>query len=283
MRRAAGGCSPPPTLGCIPRRWAATGRFEKDRGFCTFSALILRGRDLHLLHVGDSRIYRLHPQALEQLTEDHRVRMSSTESYLGRALGVGPMGRSTTGAGRPRWARYLLATDGAYTHLQADDIHAALGRHPDDLDAAASDLVSLAHRAPPTTRPLQLLRIDALPASDAPHPLRRREGLAMPPQLAPRMEFEGFTILREPQVSARSHLHLAVDQASGLQYVIKTPSVDLSQDADYLDRFVLEEWIARRVDSPTWSRPGPATARAATCFVAMAFHRRPDPRPVAGG
>ena len=37
------------------------GRFEKDRGFvCTFSALILKGRDLHLLHVGDSRIYRLY-------------------------------------------------------------------------------------------------------------------------------------------------------------------------------------------------------------------------------
>ncbi len=46
------------------------GRFDKDRGhFCTFSALILQGRTLHLLHVGDSRIYRLHAQALEQLTQ----------------------------------------------------------------------------------------------------------------------------------------------------------------------------------------------------------------------
>ena len=250
------------------------GRFEKDRGFvCTFCALILKGRDLHLLHVGDSRIYRLHAQALEQLTEDHRVRMSSTESYLGRALGVGPhVEIDYRGWAAEPGEVYLLATDGAYTHLQADDIHAALGRHPDDLDAAASDLVSLAHRRGSTDdATLQLLRIAALPASDAPHPQLRREGVAMPPALAPRMDFEGFTILRELQVSARSHLHLAVDQVSGLQYVIKTPSVDLSQDADYLDRFVLEEWIARRVDSPHVVKTWPGDRPRSHLFVAMAF------------
>ena len=66
-------------------------RFDKDSGYvCTFSALILKGRDVHLLHVGDARIYRLHATALEQLTEDHRVHLSSVESYLGRALGAGP-------------------------------------------------------------------------------------------------------------------------------------------------------------------------------------------------
>ena len=85
---------------------------------------------------------------------------------------------------------------------------------------------------------LQLLRIDALPAGDAPHPQLRREGLAMPPQLAPRMEFEGFTILRELQVSARSHLHLAVDQVSGQQYVIKTPSVDMQANPAVRTAFV---------------------------------------------
>ncbi len=35
----------------------------------------------------------------------------------------------------------------------------------------------------------------------------------MPPPLAPRARFEGFTIVRELQVSARSHVHLAVDDA----------------------------------------------------------------------
>ena len=250
------------------------GRFEKDRGYvCTFSALILKGRDLHLIHVGDSRIYRLHPQALEQLTEDHRVRLSSTESYLGRALGAGPYVEiDYCGWEAEAGEIYLLATDGAYGHLHAEDIHAALREHPADLDAAATDLVSLARRrGSDDDATLQLLRIDELPASDAPHPQLRREGLSLPPTLAPRMEFEGFTILREMQVSARSHLHLAVDNNSGQQYVIKTPSVDLSQDADYLDRFVLEEWIARRIDSPHVIKTWPSDRPRTHLFVAMEF------------
>jgi serine/threonine protein phosphatase PrpC len=253
---------------------ASDGRFEKDRGYvCTFSALILKGRDLHLLHVGDSRIYRLHPHALEQLTEDHRVRLSSTESYLGRAVGAGPFVEIDYRSWEAEVGEiYLLATDGAYGHLQAEDIHEALRQHPADLDAVATRLVSLARsRGSSDDATLQVLRIDELPPLDGLHPQLSREGLALPPALAPRMDFEGFTILREMQVSARSHLHLAVDNSSGRQYVIKTPSVDLSQDADYLDRFVLEEWIARRVDSPhvvkTW--PG---ERPRTClFVAMEF------------
>ena len=249
-------------------------RFEKDRGYvCTFSALILKGRDLHLLHVGDSRIYRLHPQALEQLTEDHRVRLSSSESYLGRALGTGPH----VEIDYLNWEAevgeiYLLATDGAYDWLTAEDVHRALLPDSRNLDGVAAHLVSLARsRGSEDDATLQLLRIDALPAGDAPHPQLRREGLALPPPLAPRMDFEGFTILRELQVSARSHLHLAVDRASGQQVVIKTPSVDLAQNPDYLDRFVLEEWVARRVDSPHVIKAWDGERPRSHLFVAMEY------------
>src|SRR5690606_25145395 len=35
-------------------------RFDKDKGYiCTFSALILKSHTAHLLHSGDTRIYRL--------------------------------------------------------------------------------------------------------------------------------------------------------------------------------------------------------------------------------
>lgn len=250
------------------------GRFEKDRGYvCTFSALILKGRDLHLLHVGDSRIYRLHPQALEQLTEDHRVRLSAAESYLGRALGTGPRLEIDYRSWEAEAGEiYLLATDGAYAGLDADDVHQALQQHAHDLDAAATHLVKLSRsRGGNDDATLQLLRIDELPASDAPHPQLRREGLSLPPALAPRMVFEGFTILREMQVSARSHLHLAVDDSSGQQVVIKTPSVDLAQGPDYLDRFVLEEWVARRIDSPHVIKAWAGERPRSHLFVAMEY------------
>ncbi|MGJ7488136.1 protein kinase domain-containing protein [Variovorax sp. LT2P21] len=228
-------------------------RFDRDRGqVCTFSALVLKGRDLHLLHVGDARLFRLHAHALEQLSEDHRVRLSSAESYLGRALGTGP----NVEIDYRCWAAergeiYLLATDGAYAHLDAAGVHDALARHADDFDAAAAWLVRQAReRGSLDDATLQLLRIDELPDADAPHPQLTRDGLALPPPLAPRMVFEGFTVVRELQISARSHVYLALDTDSQQQVVLKTPSTDLRDDAEALDRFVLEEWVARRIDSP---------------------------------
>jgi serine/threonine protein phosphatase PrpC len=227
-------------------------RFDKDSGYVsTFSALILKGREMHMLHVGDARIYRLHSHALEQLTEDHRVHLSPLESYLGRALGAGP----NVEIDYRNWEAsvgevYLLATDGAYAHLDAPTVHDALARCGQDFDAAARLLVSSARaKGSDDDCTVQLLRIDELPASDAAQLHLQREGLAIAPALAPRASFEGFRLVRELHVSSRSHVHLAVDEATGQQVVLKLPAVDLRDDPGYLDSFVLEEWVARRVDS----------------------------------
>lgn len=250
------------------------GRFDKDRGYvCTFSALIFKGREAHLLHVGDSRVYRLQPRALEQLSTDHRVRVSSTESVLGRALGVGP----SVEVDHQTWLTevgevYLLATDGAYERLDAAAVHAALAGHPGDLDAAARSLVQTAlERGADDNATLQLVRIDALPSPEAQQVAMQREGLQMPPTLQPRAAFEGYTVVRELHASSRSHVHLAVDDASGRDVVLKTPSVDLRENPAYLDRFLLEEWVARRIDSPHVLRAGPSERPRTHLFVAMEF------------
>ena len=52
--------------------------------------MIFKGRSAHIFHVGDSRVYRLAGDSLEQLTRDHRLTLSQTESYLNRAMGVEP-------------------------------------------------------------------------------------------------------------------------------------------------------------------------------------------------
>lgn len=249
-------------------------RFEPDRGYvCTFSALVVKGREVHLLHVGDTRIYRVHAQALEQLTEDHRVQVSSVETYLGRALGAA----ASVEIDYHRWAAeagelYLLATDGAYGHLDAAAVHAALAQHPGDFDAACAALADAAQaRGSDDDVTVQLLRIDALPEAEAAHlPLQRTE-LGLPPLLSPRMRFEGYTLVRPLHASARSHIHLAVDDATGEQVALKIPSMDLRGDADYLDRFLLEEWVARRLDSPHVLKPCAADRPRRHLYVAMEY------------
>ncbi len=230
----------------------SSARFDLDRGYvCTFSALILKGREGHLLHIGDARIYRLHPQSLEQLTQDHRVVLSSSESYLGRALGAS----ASVDIDYCRWPLavgevYLLATDGAYEYLDAATIQDALAQGGDDLEACAAALIATAlERGSDDNLTVQLVRIDALP--DAGPLPTGGEGLPLPPAaLPPRSQLDGYTIVRTLQHSARSHVYLAVDEATGQQVVLKTPSVDLQADPNYLERFLIEEWIARRIDSP---------------------------------
>src|SRR5690242_14977919 len=63
--------------------------YDKDKGYvCTLSAIVIKSSTAHIFHIGDARVYRLAGQSLEQLTDDHRVMISSEQSYLGRALGV---------------------------------------------------------------------------------------------------------------------------------------------------------------------------------------------------
>src|ERR671913_1444672 len=62
-----------------------------NRGYvCTFTAVVLKSCLAHIFHIGDCRVSRLAGCALEPLTDDHRINVSSQQSYLSRALGARP-------------------------------------------------------------------------------------------------------------------------------------------------------------------------------------------------
>src|SRR5258708_26691978 len=65
--------------------------YDADRGYvCTLNVVVIKARTAHIFHIGDSRVYRVAGNALEQLTDDHRVVLSSEQIYLGRAIGMSP-------------------------------------------------------------------------------------------------------------------------------------------------------------------------------------------------
>ena len=61
--------------------------------------------------------------------------------------------------------------------------------------------------------------------------------------------FDGYKIIRSLSASSRSHVYLAVDMEKDAQVVIKIPSIDLQNDRAYLERFLMEEWIAKRINN----------------------------------
>src|SRR3954469_6732911 len=123
--------------------------YDKDRGYvCTLSAMVVKSTTAHLFHIGDSRIYRLSGNTLEQLTNDHRIVINSQQSYLGRALGVNPqieidyqMLRLEPGD------TFVLATGGVYEHLSARRMAKAVNDGHADLDQAAKVIVDQAFEA----------------------------------------------------------------------------------------------------------------------------------------
>ena len=66
-------------------------QYDQDRGYvCTFSGMIIRSRTAHIFYAGDTRIYRLRDNQLEQLSEDHRLRVSQAKSYPSPSPGMDP-------------------------------------------------------------------------------------------------------------------------------------------------------------------------------------------------
>jgi serine/threonine protein kinase len=61
---------------------------------------------------------------------------------------------------------------------------------------------------------------------------------------------DGYRIVRVLHASHRSHVFLAQDDEHDLPLVIKMPSVDMGDDARYLERMLMEEWVARRIHNP---------------------------------
>ena len=247
--------------------------YEKDRGYVTtFSALVLKGRQAHLFHVGDSRIYRVSGSSLEQLTNDHRVVMSSSESYLGRALGVNRQVEidyrvENIAVGDV----FVLATDGVYEFVDAAFVARAIAEAV-DLDAAARSIVGQAFaQGSDDNLTIQIVRIEDMPRGARSEPAPATTDLPPPPLLEPRALFDGYRIVRQLHASARSHIYLAEDIDSGAIVALKTPSVDQRGDAGYTRRFMLEEWVARRLSSAHVLRPSPVERKRNFLYVAFEY------------
>ena len=250
------------------------GRYDRDRGYvCTLSAMVIKSTTAHIFHVGDTRIYRLAGNALEQLTSDHRVWVSPTQSYLGRALGFDShVEIDYLNFQVEQGDTFVLATDGVYEHVDGATIQDAIAAHPDDLDAAARAIVAEAcRRGSADNLTVQLLRIDALPRPQVGEMVLQMNELPFPPILDARMEFDGYRIVREVHGSSRSHIYLATDSQSGELVIIKAPSIDLRDDPAYLERFLMEEWVARRINSAHVLKPGPQTRKRNYVYLVTEF------------
>jgi len=101
---------------------------------CTLTALICKGRQIHIVHVGDTRLYRLRGDQLQQLTVDHTLGPGKL-NLLSRAVGADDELRiDYVNLPNEQHDRYLLCSDGVHGGISDADLREILIRRaaPDE-------------------------------------------------------------------------------------------------------------------------------------------------------
>lgn len=228
-------------------------RFSTEHAMLsTISALVIKSGTGYLFHVGDTRICRLRDGDLECLTTDHRVWASGEKSYLGRAMGADvhvdidyksfPVEVGDV---------FILTTDGISEFVGGTEMRNLVREHIASPEQAARLLSELALKNGSTDNvTCQILCVDELPGLDSKSFYKQISELPFPPFLEPGMTLDGYRILREIHASNRTQVYVAQDTESGVRVILKTPSVNFEDDPAYIDQFLHEEWIGKRIDNP---------------------------------
>ncbi len=217
----------------------------------TFSALVLRGRQAHTIHVGDSRIYRFRDDRLTRLTADHTHSHPDLRHVLYRAVGIEDVLRVDYAAdGLKLHDRFVLCSDGVHSALSDRAIGAIMAERTspqesaerlvrDALDAGSRDnvtaLVVDVVGLPAVDEAELGMGIDALPIGELP-----KAGDVV----------DGFRLIDVVSNGRYSRLFRAQDTREGRDVVLKFPHPRVAGEAAYRRAFVREEWIASRVASP---------------------------------
>jgi serine/threonine protein kinase len=219
---------------------------------CTFTAIVLRGRIAHILHVGDTRAYRLRGERLTCLTTDHvREDASGRSNVLTRALGVETEVRLDYAAHPVALHdRFLLCTDGVHAVLGADAMSDIL-RVRSASDDSARALVTEALQSGSTDNCTALvIDIVELPSADSATVGADIMQLPLIPVPIDGQTVDGF-VLKVPISDGRyTRLFGAMDEVEGGEVALKFPKPQVAATATYHAAFVREAWVGRRVNSP---------------------------------
>ena len=249
-------------------------RYELNKGYvCTFSTLVIKSTTAHIFHVGDTRVYRLSNNQLEQLTEDHRLWVSKDKNYLQRALGMKDhIDIEYQALPLEVGDIFILATDGIYEFTNEKFIIDTINEYSDDLNYATKLIHDKAYeKGSDDNLTIQVIKINQLPLQNVDEVYQQLTTLPFPPQLKPRMLFDGYEIIRNIHLTSRSHIYLAVDTETKEQVIIKAPSIDLREDTAYLERFLMEEWIARRINNAHVLKPSLQTRKHNYLYIVTEF------------
>ncbi len=242
---------------------------------CTFTALVLRGRVAHIVHVGDTRAYRLRGERLAGLTVDH-VRAGgaggggSRSSTLVRALGVEtevPLDYASQPV--TRHDRFLLCSDGVHAFLPPEVIADILRERSASEDSARA-LVAAALQAGSTDNCTALvLDVVDLPTAESADIGAAIMQLPLIPVPIAGETVDGFVLKVLMSDGRYTRLFGALDEVEGGEVALKFPKPQVAAVDTYRTAFVREAWVGARVHSPWVGRTIELPPGRQTCLYTV--------------
>ncbi|AWK89397.1 bifunctional protein-serine/threonine kinase/phosphatase [Azospirillum thermophilum] len=241
-------------------RWiVAQGRSDPalENMATTFAGVILLHRKAHVLHAGDSRVYRLSDGRLTRLTRDHTLSRPDYAHVLYRGLGIEESVRLDCSVHPLRLHdRFLLCSDGVHGTL-GDGALAALLLRRESPEATARHIVAAALEAGSADNASAVvLDVVALPAADHAELASAAAALPLPDPPAVGEEMDGFRLTALLSQGRYSRLYRAHDltapgrEGDGRPLVVKVPRPEVAAERTFRLAFVREAWVAARVRSP---------------------------------
>lgn len=234
-------------------RWlAAMGRTEAmEHAATTFTALVLKGRKGHVLHVGDSRAWLFRDGHLQVLTQDHTRSHPDQRHILYRAVGIEEALRlDHHELALAEHDRLLLTSDGVHGSLSRRRLEKLLGgRNSADADAQAIVTAALAAGSQDNVSAV-VLDVISLPAVDHDSIAGDIDRLPIldPPQAGDSVD--GFLLDLLLSDGRYTRLFRATDTTTGQELVIKFPKPALLSESGARLAFTREMLIGSRVASP---------------------------------
>jgi serine/threonine protein phosphatase PrpC len=234
---------------------------------CTFTALVLRGRVAHILHVGDTRAYRLRGDRLALLTTDHvRDGGAGRSNILNRALGVETEVRLDY-ASQPLALhdRFLLCSDGVHGFLSAEAIAEILREGSASQDCAHALIAAALSSGSTDNCTALVVDVVELPTVESADIGTAISQLPLIPVPVDGETIDGFVLKVLVSDGRYTRLYGAADEVEGGEVVLKFPKPQVAAVATYRAAFVREAWVGARVHSPWVGRtielpPGRQTA-----------------------
>jgi len=218
----------------------------------TISTLVFKSNTAYLFHVGDTRIYRLRDNELQLLTQDHRITVEKGKTYLARAMGIQlhldidykKISLDTNDI-------FIMLTDGVFEFITDKEIKNIVNEDNSNLGDAADKIINLAseHKSDDNLT-CQIIRITNLPQKNETEFFNTLTKLPFPPALEPGMKLDGYKVLRHMFSTKRTEVYLVQDIETEKKLILKAPSINYNDDAEYINQFLHEEWIGRRINNP---------------------------------